>query len=160
MADEIAPEVEVQEEVKAEGVEVAAPEASVEEVPEAQPEAVEQVEEQPAEEVAVEEVPNARAEFNEFVNAFGMERAAEYYAAGLSLDDAKAAYMDALIAENKQLKGKLAEVETVKPVAAKPDDASDAPVSFTRAQITKMSKDEYARNKQEILKAYAEGRIK
>jgi ATP-dependent protease ClpP protease subunit len=107
-----------------------------------------------------EEVPNARAEFNQFVDAFGMERAAEYFAAGLSLVDAKAAYMDALIVENKDLKAKLSAVETVKPVASKVDDASDAPISFTRLQISKMSKEEYARNKQEILKAYAEGRIK
>lgn len=163
MSDE-APVVEkkvapVAEEVAAEEVptvEEVKPEASVE------PEQVEQAEEAAPEviEDQPEVVVDARAEFKEFVNSFGPDRAANYFAAGLSMDEAKAAYMDELVKENADLKAKLANTETVKPVASKPSDDSDVPVTFTREQIRRMSAEDYRKHRNEINKAQAEGRIK
>ena len=107
-----------------------------------------------------EQKPDARAEFKEFVNAFGPDRAANYFAAGFSMEAAKAAYMDELVKENADLKAKLASSETVKPVASKPSDDSDVPVTFTREQIRRMSAEDYRKHRNEINKAQAEGRIK
>ena len=148
VAEEVATEeVPVVEEVK--------PEASVE------PEQVEQVEEAaPEVEEQPEVVVDARAEFKEFVAAFGPDRAANYFAAGFSMEAAKAAYMDELVKENADLKAKLASSETVKPVASKPSDDSDVPVTFTREQIRRMSAEDYRKHRNEINKAQAEGRIK
>jgi ATP-dependent protease ClpP protease subunit len=140
-------EVPVVEEVK--------PEASVE------PERVEHAEEvAPKVEDQPEVVVDARAEFKEFVNAFGPDRAANYFAAGFSMADAKAAHMDELVKENADLKAKLANTETVKPVASKPNDDSDVPLTFTRDQIRRMSAEDYRKNREAINKAQAEGRIK
>ena len=148
VAEEVATEeVPVVEEVK--------PEASVE------PEQIEQVEEAaPEVEEQPEVVVDARAEFKEFVAAFGPDRAANYFAAGFSMEAAKAAYMDELVKENADLKAKLASSETVKPVASKPSDDSDVPVTFTREQIRRMSAEDYRKHRNEINKAQAEGRIK
>lgn len=107
-----------------------------------------------------EAVIDARAEFKNFVERFGQERAGRYFAAGLVFVDAEKAYLAEIEKENSELKAKLASMDVVKPVASKMDDSSDAPVSFTRSQIAKMSKEEYAKNKQLIYKAQAEGRIK
>lgn len=112
------------------------------------------------EEPKAEAVIDARAEFKNFVERFGQERAGRYFAAGLVFVDAEKAYLAEIEKENTELKAKLASVDLVKPVAARMDDSSDAPVTFTRAQIAKMSKEEYAKNKHLIYKAQAEGRIK
>lgn len=101
--EEVAPVAEQVATEEVPVVEEAKPEASVE------PEQVEQAEEAaPEVEEQPEVVVDARAEFKEFVNAFGPDRAANYFSAGLSMADAKAAYMDELIAENADLKAKLA----------------------------------------------------
>jgi hypothetical protein len=102
---------------------------------------------------------DARAEFKSFVDAFGPDRAANYFSAGYSMDEAKASYLVELEKENAELKARMAS-ETVKPVASKPSDASDVPVMFTRDQIRRMSAEDYRKNRNEINKAQAEGRIK
>jgi ATP-dependent Clp endopeptidase proteolytic subunit ClpP len=102
---------------------------------------------------------DARAEFKSFVDAFGPDRAANYFSAGYSMDEAKASYLVELEKENAELKARMAS-ETVKPVASKPSDASDVPVMFTRDQIRRMSGEEYRKNRNAINKAQAEGRIK
>lgn len=118
----------------------------------------------PSEEVKpedkVEEVVDARAEFKEFVASFGADRAAKYYGAGLSMADAKAAYLVELEKENAELKSKMSSSAKVAPVAVTPSDKSDAPVMFTREQIRRMSGDEYRKLRNEINKAQIEGRIK
>jgi ATP-dependent protease ClpP protease subunit len=154
--EEVAPVAEELATEEVPVVEEVNPEASVE------PEQVEQAEEAAPEviEDQPEVVVDARAEFKEFVNAFGPDRAANYFAAGLSMEAAKAAYMDELVKENADLKAKLANTETVKPVASKPSDDSDVPVTFTREQIRRMSAEDYRKNREAINKAQAEGRIK
>lgn len=117
-------------------------------------------EEMPKEEPKAEAVIDARAEFKNFVERFGQERAGRYFAAGLVFVDAEKAYLAEIEKENAELKAKLASVDVVKPVAARMNDASDVEPTFTRAQIAKMSKEEYAKNKHLIYKAQAEGRIK
>lgn len=117
-------------------------------------------EDEPVAEEKEEEQFDARAEFKKFVDAFGTDRAGGYFAAGLSFDDAKAAYVAELAKENAELKAKLSAGESVKPVASKPSDASDVPVMFTRDQIRRMTPEEYRKNRDAINKAQAEGRIK
>lgn len=81
---------------------------AADEVKDEQPESVEEPEEPDAEPVVAEETPDARAEFSRFVDRFGNDRAAEYYQAGLSFDEAERRYLDELIEENADLKAKLA----------------------------------------------------
>jgi ATP-dependent Clp endopeptidase proteolytic subunit ClpP len=102
---------------------------------------------------------DARAEFKSFVDSFGPERAANYFSAGYSMVEAKAAYLGELEKENADLKARVAS-ETVKPVASKPSDASDSPTTFTREQVRRMSAEDYRKNRSAINKAQAEGRIK
>jgi hypothetical protein len=177
MAEDTKPKDQEPEEV--EGVEIA-PDSKTDEVdPEAKAEICpncgkelakekEDDEEMKAEEMPKEDEPvaeekkeeyDARAEFKRFVDAFGADRAGSYFAAGYSFDEAKAAYLGELEKENAELKARMAS-ETVKPVASKPSDASDVPVMFTRDQIRRMSAEEYRKNRNEINKAQAEGRIK
>lgn len=108
----------------------------------------------------VEEAVDVRAEFKMFVEKFGQDRAARYFAAGHSIVEAEKSYLSEIEKENAELRQKLASAEVVKPVAARPSDSSDAPMTFTRAQISKMSKEDYSRLKSEIIKASIEGRIK
>jgi ATP-dependent Clp endopeptidase proteolytic subunit ClpP len=177
MAEEINPKDQEPEEV--EGVEIA-PDSKTDEVdPEAKAETCPNCgkkiakekedeemkaekmpdEDEPVAEEKKEEEYDARAEFKRFVDAFGADRAGSYFAAGYSIDEAKAAYLGELEKENAELKSRMAS-ETVKPVASKPSDASDVPVMFTRDQIRRMSAEEYRKNRNEINKAQAEGRIK
>ena len=116
-------------------------------------------EDQPVDEPK-EDKPDDRAEFQNFVNAFGSVRAANYYASRLSLDEAKAKYADELVKENADLRSRLESSEIVKPVDAKPSDRSESSAPFTREQIRRMTPDEYRRNREAINKAQAEGRIK
>jgi ATP-dependent protease ClpP protease subunit/glutaredoxin len=117
-------------------------------------------EEKPEAEEDDKEKYNARAEFKNFVNAFGPDRAANYFAAGLSMAEAKAKYSDELVKENADLRSRLESAEIVKPVGSKPSDQSESPATFTREQIRKMSAEEYRRNRNAINKAQSEGRIK
>jgi hypothetical protein len=177
MAEEIKPKDQEPEEVK--DVELA-PDSKTEEVdPEAKAEICpncgkELAKEKEDDEMKAEEMPkedepvaeekkeeqyDARAEFKSFVDSFGPERAANYFSAGYSMVEAKAAYLGELEKENADLKSRVAS-ETVKPVASKPSDASDSPTTFTREQVRRMSAEDYRKNRSAINKAQAEGRIK
>lgn len=69
----------------------------------------ETVEETPADgEPAAVEQMDARAEFRNFVSAFGSQRAAEYFGKGLNLTAATEQYCKDLKAENEELNRKLA----------------------------------------------------
>jgi ATP-dependent protease ClpP protease subunit len=119
MTDE-KPEIEVAEEPVAI--------AEVEPVSEPVDEHPEPVEAEPAAEPAVD----ARAEFKTFVDRFGSDRAARYFAEGLSFDDAQVAYLREIEAENAELKAK-AQGSSVKPAPIKPTSSTGEPMNFSEA---------------------------
>lgn len=111
-APEVKDTTEVEVEVKAfDAVAVEAVETSEKAVADAtaSPAVIEETEKK-VDETIVEVVAasDSRAEFKAFVDAFGTDKAATYFADGLTLADATAKYLVALKAENDELKGRLA----------------------------------------------------
>lgn len=77
--------------------------------------------------IAASPAIDGRAEFKLFCSTFGTEKAAQYYADGLSLVDAQKAHHADVVAENAALKTQIAEL-TTRITASKSGGA--APISF------------------------------
>ena len=76
---------------------------------------------------AVEVSVDPRAEFKQFVNAFGAELAATYYGEGLSLAEATTKFVAAIKAENDDLKNRLA--------ASVSDRGADKAITFSADRV-------------------------